>query len=47
MHSSLVALLLKFALGELKKHPEILQEVADKIPGKIDDVALAVLVKLL
>ena len=47
VHSTLVALLLKFALGELKKHPEIVKEVADKIPGRIDDIALRLLVGLL
>lgn len=47
MQTHLVALALRFALGQLKKHPEILKDVADKIPGKIDDLALSFLLKLI
>ena len=38
---------LRLVLNHLKKHPEVLQKVADRIPGKLDDAAIAVLLKLI
>lgn len=47
LQGKLLALALKFAVSYLRKHPELLDEVSKHIPGKVDDLALKVLAKLL
>ena len=47
IQGKLIALVLKFGVSYLRKHPEILKKVSDSIPGQLDDVALAVIAKLL
>lgn len=37
----------KWLLSYVRRHPEFLLKLAPLIPGKLDDEALAVLVKLL
>ncbi|QTF81432.1 hypothetical protein SEA_TARSUSIV_8 [Mycobacterium phage TarsusIV] len=47
VQGKLIALVLKFGVSYLRKHPEILKHVSDAIPGKVDDVALLAIAKLL
>ncbi|QJD50211.1 hypothetical protein SEA_IWOKEUPLIKEDIS_8 [Mycobacterium phage Iwokeuplikedis] len=47
MQAKLIALVLKFGVSYLRKHPELLKEVSKHIPGQIDDVLLSVIAKLL
>ncbi|AYD87039.1 hypothetical protein SEA_NICOLETERA_12 [Mycobacterium phage NicoleTera] len=47
IQGKLIALALKYGIAYLRKHPELLDEVSKHIPGKVDDVVLTVLAKLL
>lgn len=47
MQAKLVAFALKFLVSYLRTHPELVKKVSDLIPGKLDDVALSVIAKLL
>lgn len=47
MKAKILAGVLHWALGYLKSHPELLKPVTDRIPGRIDDWALAELLKLI
>ncbi|ATW60302.1 hypothetical protein SEA_KOKO_12 [Mycobacterium phage Koko] len=43
----LLALAIKYATNYLRRHPEVLTEVSNHIPGKIDNLVLEALAKLL
>ncbi|AOT27695.1 hypothetical protein SEA_JERM_10 [Mycobacterium phage Jerm] len=47
IQGKLIALVLKYGVSYLRKHPELLDEISKHIPGKVDDVVLTVLAKLL
>jgi len=47
MQAKIVIAVLKFAIGYLVKHPQVLEKVTQRIPGKLDDEALDVVLKLL
>ncbi|ASZ75350.1 hypothetical protein PBI_JOSHKAYV_10 [Mycobacterium phage JoshKayV] len=47
IQGKLIALVLKYGVSYLRKHPEILKHVSDSIPGQLDDLALSVIAKLL
>lgn len=47
MRTKILAAVLHWALRDLQAHPELLKPVTDRIPGKIDDWALAELLKLI
>lgn len=47
MRAKIVAAVLNLGLNYLRKHPEILDKVATLIPGKLDDVVIAALKKLI
>ncbi|UJD20938.1 hypothetical protein SEA_HARRYHOUDINI_10 [Mycobacterium phage HarryHoudini] len=47
IQAKLIALVLRYGISYLRKHPELLDEISKHIPGKVDDLALAVIAKLL
>ncbi|AEL17841.1 hypothetical protein TRIXIE_11 [Mycobacterium phage Trixie] len=47
IQGKLIALVLKYGISYLRKHPELLKEISKHIPGKVDDLVLEVLAKLL
>ncbi|AZV00803.1 hypothetical protein KIY87_gp92 [Mycobacterium phage Malec] len=47
IQGKLIALVLRYGVGYLRKHPELLDEISKHIPGKVDDLVLDVLAKLL
>ncbi|AXC33189.1 hypothetical protein SEA_SEMPERFI_10 [Mycobacterium phage SemperFi] len=47
IQGKLIALVLKYGVSYLRKHTHLLDEISKHIPGKVDDVVLTVLAKLL
>ena len=47
IQGKLLAVGIKFGISYLRKHPELLDEISKHIPGKVDDLVLDVLAKLL
>lgn len=47
MRTKILAAVLHWALRDLKAHPELLKPVTDRIPGRIDEIAVAALLKLI
>ena len=43
----LLALVIQYGIGYLRKHPEVLKHVSDNIPGHLDDTVLLVLSRIL
>ncbi|ASW31355.1 hypothetical protein SEA_LOKK_11 [Mycobacterium phage Lokk] len=47
VQGKLIALVLKYGISYLRSHPHLLDEISKHIPGKVDDLVLDVLAKLL